>query len=156
MPTQRQKNALRYWILGVGVAGLGALLSVFLAYQQLLSSEQVDRDRLTQAAKAASEALVRRIDGYTEIAFGLRTLFVVDPLVSRKAFTQAVEGLDLETRYPGIKNIAFTRYVRGDQKRVLKIKFDVIPHSMLGAIRSFPFDHRVSVKSTLLLTTCGP
>ncbi len=116
MPPYRPTRVLRHWLLGVGVAGLGVLLSVFLAYRQLLSSEQIDRDRLTQAAQVASGAIIRHIDGFAEIAFGLRNLFVVDPLVSRKAFTQAVEGLDLKTRHPGITNIAFTRYVKAHQK----------------------------------------
>ena len=104
-------------MLGVGVAGLGVLLSLFLAYQQSLSVEQADRERMTMAGKKVSEALVRRIDAYTEIAFGLRGLFVADPLTTRKAFVQAVESLDVETRYPCIKNIAFTRYVTRDQKQ---------------------------------------
>ena len=117
MPQPKAKNDWRPWWLGAGVACLGALFSLLLAQRQSTSAEQTDRARLQFAGDAVVQALGRRIDAYTEIAFGLRGLFVVDPATSRKAFAQAVQSLDVETRYPGIKNIAFTRYVTRQQRQ---------------------------------------
>lgn len=108
---------LRPWFYGLSVALLGISGSVFLAFQQLESTRQVEQARFAQAANALTEALKRRIDAYTEIAFGLRGLFVVNPELSRKAFVDAVSHLSVDVRHPGTKNIAFTRYVLAQNKQ---------------------------------------
>jgi PAS domain S-box-containing protein len=104
------------WQLGMGVALIGFVCSALLGRQLNESANQMERARFAQAANSATESLARRIDAYTEIAFGLRGLFIVDPALNRRSFIDAVSHLNVEQRYPGIKNIAFTRYVNGDEK----------------------------------------
>lgn len=111
------RKTLRPWLAGLGVALLGMLVSVMLARKQLESLDQVEAARFAQATNSLTEALMRRIDAYTEIAFGLRGLFIVYPELSRRAFVDAVSHLDINTRHSGVKNIAFTRYVRAYEKQ---------------------------------------
>jgi diguanylate cyclase (GGDEF)-like protein/PAS domain S-box-containing protein len=111
------KDIYRPWLVGLGVAVLGMAGSVFLARQQTESAEQVEQARLAVTANSVIEALARRIDAYTEIAFGLRGLFIVNPALDRRSFVEAISHLDIDTRYPGIKNLAFTRYVTAADKQ---------------------------------------
>ncbi|HSV55306.1 MAG TPA: EAL domain-containing protein [Burkholderiaceae bacterium] len=107
---------LRPWMLGLAVTLLGLAGSALLAHQQRQAGAAIERARFTQAANAFAEALNRRIDGYTEIVFGLRGLFAINPSLDRAAFDRAVHLLDVQARYPGIKNFAFTRYVSATQR----------------------------------------
>jgi diguanylate cyclase (GGDEF)-like protein/PAS domain S-box-containing protein len=116
------RQALRPWLFGMAVALLGMVGSVFLARQQAQSAEQVEQARFALAANSVIEALVRRIDAYTEIAFGLRGLFIVNPALDRRSFVDAISHLDVDTRYPGIKNIAFTRYVTAAEKQLFEMR----------------------------------
>lgn len=106
----------RSWATGlaVGLVGLAATALVTLA--EVRSSQALSQQRFTQSADAFSDALARRLDSYTEIAFGLRGLFVINPALNRRDFVQAIERLDIVARHPEIKNLAFTRYVRGADK----------------------------------------
>jgi diguanylate cyclase (GGDEF)-like protein/PAS domain S-box-containing protein len=108
--------SLRPWMLGLAVTLLGLAASALLAYRQAQSNAAIEEARFTQAANAFAEALTRRIDAYTEIVYGLRGLFVTNPALDRAAFDRAVAHLDVPSRYPGIKNIAFTRHVSTAQR----------------------------------------
>lgn len=104
------------WLPGVLIAVLGLAASGWLARQQAASAEQVAQARFAQAANALSDVLIRRLDAYTEIAFGLRGLFILDPALGRAEFDQAVQNLQVEERLPEVSNIAFTRYLRREDK----------------------------------------
>ena len=114
------KGTLRNWLWGLLVMALGLILSVYTAFNQSRALDRVDQARLEHAARGMSEALTRRLDAYTEVAIGLRSLFIVNPATSRKAFEDAVVQLDVVRRYPGVKNIAFTRYVTASQKQAFE------------------------------------
>jgi PAS domain S-box-containing protein len=120
MPQSWIVTTLRNWGWGLFVGLLGLIASGYFAFAQYRSIQQLDDERLKQALYTFSESIDHRIDAYTEIAFGLRSLFVVNPATNRKAFEEAVVRLDVEKRYPGIKNIAFTRYVPASQKQAFE------------------------------------
>ena len=90
--------ALRYWLLGIAVALAGLGATTYVVFSQQVAAAGVAHARLMHDANTVAEALGRRVDAYTEIAFGLRSLFVINPATSRRAFTQAVERLEIERR----------------------------------------------------------
>lgn len=102
--------------LGVALAVAGLVATAFLTLAQMRENEALAQQRFEQRADAFSDALKRRLESYTEIAFGLRGLFVANPGLSRREFVQAIERLDIGNRHPEIKNLAFTRYVRAADK----------------------------------------
>ena len=108
---------LRHWLPGLIVAVLGIGISISLARQQVRFATEVEMARFAQAANSLTEAMARRIDAYTEIAFGLRGLFIVNPALNRREFVDAVASLDVGRRHPEIMNIAFTRYVLAADKQ---------------------------------------
>jgi PAS domain S-box-containing protein len=116
MVARQPPAAWRIWLPGVLVALLGVGGSVWLALEQAQAAHQVEQARFAQAAQALTEALTRRLDTYTEIAFGLRGLFVVNPGLGRQDFDHAVGHLATQDRLPEILNIAFTRYVKAADK----------------------------------------
>ena len=111
------QRLLRNWAWGIAVGLLGLCTTAYFSLTQYQALQQQEQQRLEQASGAFSESLTRRLQAYTEVAFGLRSLFIANPGVSRKAFEAAVVQLDVEERYPGIKNIAFTRYVPAAQRQ---------------------------------------
>ncbi|MBK6998605.1 MAG: CHASE domain-containing protein [Rhodoferax sp.] len=117
MPETIYRKLLRPWILGLGVAMAGVAASILLALQQSHVVRQIEQTRFSQAADVLTESLTHRIDSYTEIAFGLRGLFIINPNLDRRAFMDAITSLEVGTRHPEIKNIAFTRYVRAADKQ---------------------------------------
>lgn len=116
MATFRRLPASQALALGLAVclAGLGA--SVYVAVAEQHKADAVAQQRFVQAADNFAQALNRHLDSYIEIAFGLRGLFVANPALGRRDFMDAVERLEVGTRHPEIKNLAFARYVRAQDK----------------------------------------
>lgn len=113
-------QSLSPWILGAGIATLGFMGAALLSYQQIQGTAQLEQARLIQAGDGLTHALEGRIQTYAEIAFGLRGLFIVNPELRRSEFVAAVSQLGVESRYPGVKNIAFTRYITADNKNAFE------------------------------------
>ena len=101
----------RHWPLGMAVAVLGLLTTWLLAQQQVRSVVAISEARFLQEARAFSDALAQRMATHTEIVNGLRSLFMVNPVLSHADFERAARELDVRQRYPGVRNLAFTRYV---------------------------------------------
>lgn len=106
----------RHWLPSGVVALVGIGVSVLLGRHLAESAVEVEKARFAQAANALTDALSRRVEAYTEIAVGLRGLFVVNPALGRRDFIDAVKSLDTGHRHPEIMNIAFTRYVLAADK----------------------------------------
>ena len=106
----------RHWLTGLAVALLGVSLSAWLAWQQFQSLGGVERTRFIQEARAFSDALSQRIDGNTEVVYGLRGLFTVNPGLTRAEFDRVASSLDVGTRFPGVRNLSFTRWVPGAER----------------------------------------
>lgn len=100
--------------LALCIVGLGA--SAYMAILELRKTQAVALIRFEQNAEVFSDALTRHLDAYIEIAFGLRSLFIANPALGRRDFVEAAERLDIGSRHPEIKNLAFTRYVRAQDK----------------------------------------
>src|SRR3990167_8055386 len=99
-----QNGRYRHWMAGLGVAVLGVTVSLWLAWQQADSVAQVGRARFMQEARGFADALSQRIEGHTEVVNGLRGLFTANPHLTR---------LEVGQRYPGVRNLSYTRWVPG-------------------------------------------
>ena len=106
----------RHWLVGLGVAALGVSVSSWLAWEQYQSVAGVERTRFIQEARAFSDALSQRIEGNTEVVYGLRGLFTVNPNLTRAEFDRVASNLDVGTRFPGVRNLSFTRWVPGAER----------------------------------------
>ena len=112
----------RAWLTGLAVGFAGLAVTAAISLTHLRSAQALAQLRFSQSAEAFSTALAQRLDSYTEIAFGLRGLFIINPALTRRDFVQAVERLDIGNRHPEIKNLAFTRYVRGTEKAAFEAR----------------------------------
>ncbi|RYF39387.1 MAG: bifunctional diguanylate cyclase/phosphodiesterase, partial [Comamonadaceae bacterium] len=106
----------RHWFAGLGVAVLGVSLSLWLAWQQAESIAQVGQARFMQESRSFADALGQRIEGHTEIVNGLRGLFTANPRLTRAEFERAASDLEVGQRYPGVRNLSFTRWVPGAER----------------------------------------
>ncbi len=106
----------RHWMAGLGVAVLGVSLSLWLAWQQAESVAQVGQARFMQESRGFADALGQRIEGHTEIVNGLRGLFTANPRLTRAEFERAAGDLEVGQRYPGVRNLSFTRWVPGTER----------------------------------------
>ena len=112
----------RHWLLGFAVAIAGLLTTLWLAQQQARSVATISEARFLQEARAFSDALAQRMATHTEIVNGLRSLFMVNPVLSRAEFERAARELDVRQRYPGVRNLAFTRYVPAEQRAAFEAR----------------------------------
>lgn len=102
--------------LGLALCLAGLCTSAYVAITELRKGNALAQIRFEQGAEVFSDALTRHLDSYIEIAFGLRGLFIANPTLGRRDFMEAAERLDIGSRHPEIKNLAFTRYVRAQDK----------------------------------------
>ncbi|MFY3386785.1 bifunctional diguanylate cyclase/phosphodiesterase, partial [Paracidovorax sp. MALMAid1276] len=106
----------RHWLAGLAVGLLGLLLTWGLAQQQAESTAQVEQARFVQEARAFTETLSQRIAAHTEVVLGLRGLFTANPQLTRLDFERAASQIEVGQRYPGVRNLSFTRWVPGAGK----------------------------------------
>ncbi len=110
------KGFYRHWLPGLGVAVAGLLLSLGLALQQADAIHAVSNARFTQETRLFADALTQRIATHTEIVHGLRGLFSANPQLTRAEFDRVASELDISERYPGVRNLSFTRRVTAAEK----------------------------------------
>eukprot|EP01041_Mallomonas_annulata_P021978 gene21978-42172_t len=115
----------RHWWSGLGVAALGLCLSLWLGAHQADSMAQIDEARFVQEARAFSDALSQRITGHTEVVNGLRGLFTANPHLSRLDFERAASEMEVGQRYPGVRNLSFTRWVPGSEREAYEARVRV-------------------------------
>ena len=106
----------RHWLLGLAVAVLGLLTTAWLAQQQARSVATISEARFLHETREFSSALSQRMAANTEIVHGLRGLFTVNPMISRAEFERVARELDVRQRFPGVRNLAFTRYVTAAER----------------------------------------
>ena len=107
----------------MAVLGLG--LSLWLGAHQADSMAQIDQARFVQEARAFSDALSQRITGHTEVVNGLRGLFTANPHLSRLDFERAASEMEVGQRYPGVRNLSFTRWVPGPEREAYEARVRV-------------------------------
>jgi len=107
----------------VAVLGLG--LSLWLGRHQADSMAQINDARFTQETRAFSDALGQRITGHTEVVNGLRGLFTANPHLSRLDFERAASEMEVGQRYPGVRNLSFTRWVPGPEREAYEARVRV-------------------------------
>jgi len=112
----------RHWVAGMGVAVLGLVVSLWLAQHQAASMAQIEEARFTQETRAFAEALSQRIAGHTEVVNGLRGLFTANPRLSRLDFERAASEMEVGQRYPGVRNLSFTRWVPGREREAYEAR----------------------------------
>ena len=111
MPPTRPISRVPYWLPGGLLVVLGLLFSTFLYFEQGRRLTAIEQSRFEQRATEVNLALKKRLASYTEVVYGLRGLFVVNPKLTREQFERAANELDARERNPGLVNLAFTRRV---------------------------------------------
>lgn len=106
----------RPWLAGCAVAVMGFIVSYWAVLQQRESLGIIEQTRFTHEAKAFTDALGQRVAANTEIVFGLHSLFSLNPSLGRADFDRVVTELDAARRYPGVRNLAFTKRVSREDK----------------------------------------
>jgi signal transduction histidine kinase len=93
----------------------GALLSgaVGLACYALVDNtvEKDAYERFTSLVRSAQFTLLGRVKSYTDVLRGSASLFNTSPELSREQFHNYVEGLHLQTEFPGIETINYANRV---------------------------------------------
>ncbi|MFN3438524.1 MAG: EAL domain-containing protein [Acidovorax sp.] len=107
---------------GLGVAVLGLLLSWGFGQQQAESVAQIEQARFVQEARVFADTLSQRIAGHTEVVNGLRGLFTANPKLSRLDFERAASEVEVGQRYPGVRNLSFTRWVPATEKAAFEAR----------------------------------
>jgi signal transduction histidine kinase len=108
LPLSRRMTWLpAYWtgvVLSCSVGGL-----FFVATRNTIEADAGERFR--NMALTAQSAITGRIKTYTDVLRGSASLFQTQNNLTREQFHRYVDGLNLETEFPGIETINFARHI---------------------------------------------
>ena len=116
MHQARPISRLPYWLPGLLLVVVGLIFSGYLYFEQKRKVAIVEQAMFDQLATDVTLSLKKHISSYTEVVFGLRGLFVVDPELNRAHFERAASELNAGERHPGLVNLAFTRRVAAQDR----------------------------------------
>lgn len=88
------------------------LLVSFFSQQTIKSRHQ---ERLKQLSNSISNLVLTRIERYERSLVHVHAYFMTHPDVTREQFKTYVELLDLETNYPGLQGLGFTKRVLAEE-----------------------------------------
>jgi signal transduction histidine kinase len=109
----------RSQLLGFALSfGIGA--SLYLVTDGAI--EQDADDRFTTMAHNAQASINTRIKSYADVLRGTASLFQTTPAVTREQFHRYVQGLELETEFPGIETVNFARYFTDAERAAFEIE----------------------------------
>ncbi len=79
-----------------------------------------------QEAQEIEDVIRYRLDDYTEVLFGLRSLFATEEDITRQRWNAYCESLDLRSRVPGIQSLRFDVHITATEKSafIQKIRSD--------------------------------
>ncbi len=98
------------------VLAIGLVLSAAASYW---AAHQVERDAKAQfesAVNDARDAVETRLRAYSDVLLGIRGLFAASDSVTRSAFRDYIDSLDLNRRYAGIQVIHYSQRITAAQK----------------------------------------
>ena len=75
-----------------------------------------DRLRFENDGNTVLAAIANRLDSYVALLLGGAGLFAASNDVNRDEFRSYVQRLDVQSRYPGIQGIGFSRRIRADER----------------------------------------
>ena len=116
MPVSSPPDHHQHWLVGLGIAAVGIAVSLGAAWQRSEAASAAGQARFTHAAQAVADALGQQIDAHTDAANALRGLFTANPYASRAMFDSVARDLDLARRHPGVRAVAFARWVHGSER----------------------------------------
>ena len=93
---------------------VGLLLWQWQAYQERLLGEQQQRFQLE--ARELGLRMMSRMQTYEMVLRGVSGLLIGSHDVSVREWDHALDQLQLQDHYPGIQGVAWSRYIRADQR----------------------------------------
>ena len=93
------------------VVVIGVSLTMWAVHQQRTGQQQRAAQRFAQEVLLGTDTVRKRINLYTEIAAGLRDLFLVNSNLDRETFERIAARHNARARYPEIRNVRFVRRV---------------------------------------------
>jgi serine phosphatase RsbU (regulator of sigma subunit)/CHASE1-domain containing sensor protein/anti-sigma regulatory factor (Ser/Thr protein kinase) len=107
---------IRHRSAAFGVLLIALLLSVVAWYYVRQTVEVQNRARFEESTKATQEALERRTKAYLDAMFGARGLFYASDAVTRKDWSDYVEGIEPARRFEGLQALGFAQRVDQGQR----------------------------------------
>jgi signal transduction histidine kinase len=99
---------------------LGAVLSaaVGAGFYSVTASiiENDAQQRFNSVVRTADFTILSRVKSYTDVLRGTASMFQTSTEITREQFRRYVQGLKLETEFPGIETINYTAYVTEAQR----------------------------------------
>lgn len=79
------------------------------------TTRNVDRARFDNAVQTTRDAIVARVEAYSNILTATRGLAVANPAISRKDLRAYIRSLNVQQRYPGIQGVGLSLRVPAEQ-----------------------------------------
>ncbi len=98
-----------------GVLVLSFVVTIILTLLIQNTTFKEESVRFDYVASRIAVALENRVRIYENVLIATRNIFLTAPFVSREDFRHFVDGFKLETRYPGVQGVGFTRLIPDNQ-----------------------------------------
>lgn len=109
--TQPNHRAFLPWL----VLSIALTLTCAATWYIFSTTALKDQERFQNLVQRSQNAIVVRIETYIASLRATASLFNTTSEVSRKTFYTYVSGLELQSRYPGIQGIGYTKRIPPDQ-----------------------------------------
>jgi len=109
----------RHLVPGV-VLGLSLLLCLAVTLLLRANAQARDQARFENVVQATSDRIQRRLDSYEALLRGTSGLFATQREVTPSEFSEYVGLLEVQSHYPGIQGIGFTRRLSPEERPTLE------------------------------------
>ncbi|MBC7693134.1 MAG: CHASE domain-containing protein [Methylotenera sp.] len=124
------------------------LLTLFAWYSVKSSIDLNDSNRFAAAHADIRENISNQMEAYVNTLVQMRSMFGVTPVVTRKAFHEYVESLQLLSHYPGIQGVAYSMRVRPSE---LKTHLSAVRKEGFPDYRIWPAGERAEYSSVVFI-----
>ena len=143
----------RPWLAGCAVAVMGFIVSYWAVLQQRESVGIIEQTRFTQRPRRSQTRWAARGSQHRDRVFC--TAFSLNPSLGRADFDRVVTELDAARRYPGVRNLAFTKRVAREDKAAYEESVRNDPSLAPAHRASFAIRPRASGTNISSSTTSG-
>ena len=116
------------WVAALVVLVVGTLACALLWHQQRSTIHTLAQERFERQAQAFADQLQQRLNGLTEVLYGLNNLFVLNPALRRSDFERAAQNFEQAHLLSSMRNLHFTRWVPAQQHTAFEARTRSDPH----------------------------
>jgi len=141
----------RWRIVGILLVVVCVAFTLGLWYTLEESNTQIAANRLSNDKDVVLDTMEKRLEVYSDVLYGGRALFLIDPELSRNDWDTFMDSQNLFERYPALNMVAYVQAT--DRRGVEEILSDVNTQTRSGESNAVLFPDRETEKYAIVKYT---